>query len=196
MVRGSGEILGDICKRRSVKPDRGSTLFWAVRFLKPSQVLELGSGVGISAAFISAALKMNGSGEMTTIEGCPALTKVARDNLVLLGLERTAVLEGRFIDILPEILPRLRPIELIFIDGHHVGWAMEQYFDQIYLYSGNPAIFLFDDIHWSPDMHLAWQNLRLRSVVSHWVEFLNMGVIAVGGPKSFAHDCRRRSIGV
>lgn len=51
-----------------MSPDRGKEIYEFVRQERPNSVLELGFAHGVSACYIAAALKDNGSGQLTTID--------------------------------------------------------------------------------------------------------------------------------
>jgi hypothetical protein len=51
----------------------GTFLFKMIRKLEPSSCVELGSCVGISASYLTAALTINGKGELFSLEGSPEI---------------------------------------------------------------------------------------------------------------------------
>jgi hypothetical protein len=48
----------------------------------------------------------------------------------------------------------LSSFDLIFIDRHHLGWALELYFTKIVSLCREVAVFLVDDIDWSEGMKI------------------------------------------
>ncbi len=79
-------------------------LFKLVREFEPGTCLELGTNMGISAAYQASALKLNGAGRLITLEGEDARAVLARRNLGQLGLENVEVVLGQFRDTLPAVL--------------------------------------------------------------------------------------------
>lgn len=75
-------------------------LFNVVRTTKPDNVLEMGTCIGVSAAYQAAALYLNEGGELVTIEGSEVLASISRENLNSLGLENATVRRGRFQNML------------------------------------------------------------------------------------------------
>ena len=85
------ERMAELCVTRSNSAEEALFLFRIVRFLRPFRCLELGTCLGISAAYIATALKLNGAGHLISIEGCPTLVHIAKQNLHHLCLGNTTV---------------------------------------------------------------------------------------------------------
>jgi predicted O-methyltransferase YrrM len=134
-------------------------LFNLVRQRQPETALELGTALGVSAAYQAAALTLNGHGTLTTIEAHPARVAIASAGATSLGLRGVDYECGLFQDVLPGILERIGPIDYAFIDGHHDEVATASYFDQIVARASPSAILIFDDISWSAGMRRAWQTI-------------------------------------
>src|SRR5690606_32967933 len=100
-------------------PDQGRLLFSLVRVLRPRSVLELGTNIGISAAYIRLGLRYGGQGSLTTVDASGARLELARRNFDTLGLDHPDWVEGRFDDVVPSLLTTVRPLDLVFIDGNH-----------------------------------------------------------------------------
>ena len=104
--------IGDFCQGSCIGPAWSRVLFHLVREAAPVNALELGTGLGLSAAYQGAALELNGHGRLMTIEGAVPLADIARVNLARLGITTVEVVTGRFREALPPVLERCRPLEL------------------------------------------------------------------------------------
>lgn len=164
----------------SKSPFGARVLFRLLREFRPARCLELGTNLGISAAYQEAALRLNGTGALATIEGAPDLARLAREHLAQLGLD-AEVLEGRFGDVLPGVLARSAPLDYVFIDGHHDGPATVAYFDQIHPSLARGALVVFDDVRWSSAMEGAWETVRADPRVRVSVGLGAMGIAWVDG---------------
>jgi len=171
--------VGETCRIASVAPVRARLLFRLVRAVKPSTCLELGTSLGISAAYQAAALDLNGRGCLVTLEGAPALVAVARENLDRLGLRSVSIVQGRFQDTLADVLRRRAPIDFAFIDGHHDEHATVRYFEQIVPHCADPAVLIFDDIAWSPGMARAWRTIAADARVPLAVDMAIQGLCLI-----------------
>lgn len=166
------------CRLGSKSPFGALLLFRLLREFRPARCLELGTSLGISAAYQSAALRLNGGGALATIEGAPELAELSRRHLQGLGLVETQVLPGRFCDVLPRVLTESEPLDYVFIDGHHDGPATVAYFDRIHpALARGGALVVFDDVAWSGGMAQAWETLRADPRIRISV---NLGAMGIG----------------
>jgi len=154
-------------------------LFKLIRKFQPQTCVELGTAVGISAAYQAAALTLNGAGTLFTLEGAPSLAQLSTENLRGLGLTNVEVVPGRFQDTLAGVLDQHQPIGYAFIDGHHDGQATLAYFEQIYPHLAERAVLVFDDILYYPSMRAAWQTLAADPRIAIAVDLSRMGVCVV-----------------
>ncbi|MDX1739801.1 MAG: hypothetical protein R3178_00845 [Rhodothermales bacterium] len=102
VARTIGEVQAS-----TVPPHHGLALHVLARDIRPSSCLELGTCLGISAAYIASALDANGHGRLTTLEGGKDLSRVASINFSRIGLENTRFVTGRFSEVLPDVLPEI-----------------------------------------------------------------------------------------
>jgi len=174
------QTVGERC-RSSTSPLAALLLFRFVRELRPYRCLELGTNLGVSAAYQAAALRLNGGGELHTIEGAGSLAQLSRANLESLQLASVEVYEGRFTDVLPAVLARTEPLDYAFVDGHHDGPATVGYFARLHPSLRPGALVVFDDIAWSAGMAEAWTALEADRRVRASVNLGGMGVCVVGG---------------
>ncbi len=171
----------EVC-RSSSKPLKWSMfLFRLVRRLKPESLLELGTCLGISGAYIGAAMSMNGFGSLVTIEGAETLAAKAQTNFDTLGFRNIETVVGRFQDRLDAVLQKTGRLDAVLIDGHHDGAATLRYFETILPALAPGAVVVFDDIGWSMEMHEAWKMLRAHHSVGCSIDMFDMGICCIGG---------------
>ena len=162
--------------RSSVPPHEGRVLFHLIRQFQPMRCLELGTCLGISAAYQAAALAANGEGHLVTLEGGAALARLAETHLEQLGLPGVEVVAGRFADTLPAVLQAHRPIDFAFIDGHHDPAAMLAYYHQLVPHLADGAFLVFDDIFWTSGMRQAWTALVADQRMRVALDLLTFGI--------------------
>lgn len=172
-------LVRNIC-RASKPPFWASILFKMVRCLQPSTIIELGSCVGISASYMSAACALNGKGKLMTLEGSPATAEIAQESLEGLGFRNSSVVVGPFHSTMLGVLKTEKPIDFFFNDGHHDREAVLLYFEQSLPFLADDAVIVFDDISWSAGMRKAWQTIENDPRVLFTVDLHDIGIAILG----------------
>jgi len=168
--------VGQICRSSAVSPIWGLFLFNLVRRFRPASCIELGTSLGISASFLGAACELNGHGQVTTLEGDPALVSLAEQNFAALGLSRLSVVQGSFEETLPSVLNRSTSVDFAYIDGNHDEEATKEYFNEIRTRLSAGGLIVFDDILWSRGMYRAWKDISRNPSPSWAMSLGRMGV--------------------
>lgn len=149
-------------------------LFRLVNEVKPKNILELGTNLGISAAYLAKAAE---GAKIYSIEGAASLVKKAQENLSALGIHNVTIVEGTFQSKLPDVLKEMGQVDFAWIDGHHQEEPTVAYFEQILPYCTEETILVFDDIHWSAGMEKAWQTVQANSSVTLSLDFFHFGIV-------------------
>jgi predicted O-methyltransferase YrrM len=173
------QTVGEFCRRSSVGPLWSRLLLNLVREARPAHALELGTALGISAAYQGTALELNGHGRLVTIEGARPFATIAGRNLERLGIDCVEVVTGRFLEALPAVLDGLRPLDYAYVDGHHDGRATLEYFEMLLDAVEGPAVLVFDDIGISAGMRGAWVAITRHPRVGLAVSLRKLGVCEV-----------------
>lgn len=140
---------------------------------QPQTILELGTNIGISAAYLAAA-----GGNVTTLDASAYRLRLARQLHDSIGL-KVSHIHGKFIDTLPDVLKQLPPVDLAFIDGHHQYQPTLDYFEMISAKAAPGCVFLFDDIRWSVGMWKAWKKLKADPRFEMTADLAGMGVAII-----------------
>jgi len=160
--------------RRAAKPARlGQLLFRIAQHYRPATVVELGTSLGLSAAYLATGAA---GGRVFSLEGAPAVAKAAECNLCSVGLDVTVV-TGDFDETLLPLLGRLPPVELAFVDGNHRREPTLRYFDLLLRHSARSAALIFDDIHWSDEMEAAWATIKNDPRVYLTIDLFFIGIV-------------------
>jgi len=158
---------------------------------KPVQtILELGSGVGMSACYLTAG---NPGAQLITVEGSPQRAAMAGANLSAIN-PRARVVNAMFDNALDEWLPKLSgTLDIVHIDGQHERISTLHYFERIKPHLRPSALVIFDDIHWSDDMHRAWEELARSRDVSFAINTGRYGICLCqpGASRPRVHDFSR-----
>ena len=165
--------ISDIA-RRAAKPRRlGQLLFRIAHHYQPATVLELGTSLGLSTAYLATGAP---AAHVISIEGSASIREAAAENLRSLGLAPELV-QGNFDEVLEPLLSRIGPVGLAFVDGNHRYEPTLRYFHSLMAQMSAPAVLIFDDIHWSADMERAWAAIRADSRVYMTIDLFFIGLV-------------------
>lgn len=159
----------------ALKPKKYSQLlFRLARHYQPQTVLELGTSLGITTSYFSAAVP---EASIVTIEGSDAVAAVATENFRKLAVNNVQLLKGNFDDQLPAAINILGNIDLAFIDGNHRYAPTLSYFHQLLPAFHNSSVLVFDDIHWSAEMENAWGEIKAHPSVRYTIDVFFLGFV-------------------
>lgn len=155
-----------------------------VLICRPRVVLELGTNVGISSAYIAAALSAGGNGgRIHTVDGSGYRVRLAKNLHEKLGLRNVSYSVGLFDTVLPDVLAQLPVIDFAFIDGQHQYEPTLRFFEAIRQQAPDGAVLVFDDIlSYSEQMKRAWAKIRAHPRVYTFSEFGELGIVILGPP--------------
>lgn len=161
--------------RHAAKPAKyGQLLFRIVHYYKPQNIIEFGTSLGITTAYLASA---DTKTMVITMEGAHAVAETAKENFKGLGLTNIKLIEGNFDDTLPGVLHTIPGVELVFIDGNHRKEPTLRYFHQLLEKTGNNSILIFDDIYWSGEMMEAWNEIKAHSSVTCTIDLFFIGIV-------------------
>ncbi|MEM6733888.1 MAG: class I SAM-dependent methyltransferase, partial [Myxococcota bacterium] len=164
------------------KHERECQVLYAIaRVFAPRNVIELGTNVGISGAYLAAGIRAAGSnGTLHTLEASGRRLELAKAIHRELGFASSVVHhQGLFDDILPEVLATMDSVDVAFIDGHHLYEPTLRYFEAIRERSTSGTLFVFDDIAWSEGMRRAWSEIERDPSVAIALRIGGVGLVAL-----------------
>lgn len=179
---GAGSAISKSNKRtvasiaaHAAKPKKyGQLLYRMVKYYQPQSIIELGTSLGISTAYMALA---NPTAHVITMEGAREIAKEALNNFNKLKIENIQLVEGDINYSLPVLLDELSTVDFAFIDGNHRREPTERYFRELLEKTNNDSMLVFDDIHWSSDMELAWENIKAHPGVRCTIDLFFIGIV-------------------
>lgn len=164
----------DIARRSSISARKGHFLFRLTRDIQPKAILELGTAFGISTMYLACAAPQS---QIITIEGCIDSAHIALENFDKSGLENIKVMTGAFEDQLPLAFREMPSPDLIFIDGNHKKEPTLNYFNEFLKHIHPETVIVFDDIHWSSAMEMAWKEIKASPRVKVTFDLFHFGIV-------------------
>ena len=166
--------IGELAKA-ALKPKKYSQLLYRlVKYYAPQTVVELGTSLGTTTAYLAKAAP---EAKVITIEGSEAVRQVALSNFTKLEIENIESLQGNFDAVLPSVINQLPRIDLGYIDGNHRYQPTMDYFHQLLAKAHNDTILVFDDIHWSAEMEQAWKEIQQHPSVQCTIDIFFLGFV-------------------
>jgi len=168
------ESVSSISKNSAISEKYGELLFRLVEYFKPQTIIELGSSLGISTLYMAMAQP---GAVVLTVEGCTAKSERATANFEHLNVTNITQHIGRFDIVLPDVIKQAGKLDFAFIDGNHTYAATLENFKALLAISHNDTVFVFDDIHWSPGMEKAWNEIADHERVTVSVDLFRIGIL-------------------
>ncbi len=194
LPRGAGSRAGldrspvavrDLARHMAISPRAGRYLFHLARLRHPRLMLDLGTGLGFSAAYLAGGSL---SGTCITAEGCAQTAALARQSFSRLKLNNIRQLQCTFDEAISTAVSGDAPIDLLHLDGDHRRKAVEQLWRTARPHLHRHSVVAISDIRWSEDMESAWEWLKGQPGVTYTVDLFDLGLLFLEeGPVNKAH---------
>lgn len=164
--------ISEMAKKSAISHREAKLIINLSRHLNPKTILELGTSTGISAH----AFRIGVPGaEITTVEGCSALSKCISDDY---SNTKTHFIASTFEDFFDQQKNTKIAWDLIYIDGNHTFEATINYYQRIKeKHIHKDSCVIFDDIYWSKGMLKAWQQIISDEAITLSIDMFYMGII-------------------
>lgn len=157
--------------RHSTTGQKFSRIYQFFCSLTPAlHVLELGTCVGINTLYLERAVK----GDLFSFEGAKALWLKAQQYR---KGQHTTYLLGDIREELPLHLQKRPIVDFALIDATHNYQGTTTYFKMLLPHLHEGSIIIIADIHWSKEMELAWNEIKIHQLVSLSLDFYECGVL-------------------
>ncbi|NNF35863.1 MAG: class I SAM-dependent methyltransferase [Saprospiraceae bacterium] len=166
--------IKDIARTSATSAKDGKILFNLAIHQQARTILELGTSLGLGTSYLASA---SSSAQAHTIEGDPASAYMAQRNFDLLGMKNIKLHEGSFDVILPELLKKIKSVDLVYIDGDHTYEGTIKYFNILKDHMSSDGVMVLDDIYWSGEMERAWSEIIEDKKVRVSIDIYSKGFI-------------------
>ncbi len=167
------KAVSDIAKHSLKPPKYAKLLCKIVAHQKAKNVLELGTSLGITTAYLA----YNKETNVTTLEGDPSVVRIAETVWNQLGLTNIRSIIGPFEKTLDKVITK--QYDIIYIDGNHRLAPTLRNFDKLLQASHSKTLFIFDDIHYSEEMEKAWRCLQADDRISSTIDLFFIGIVYI-----------------
>ena len=170
--------ISKIAKTAGISEKRANLLFRMVQYFQPESILEIGTSLGLATSALALG---NKKAIITTLEGCMNTMLIAKKTFAAsssdLRRAKIAFLNTEFLNYLKTNSQQFTTSNLIYFDGNHSCKATLEYFDLLLPTATNDSVWIFDDIHWSIDMELAWKTIQNHPKVTVTIDTFQWGIV-------------------
>jgi predicted O-methyltransferase YrrM len=152
----------------------GRLLFRLVNYYRAGTMVEMGSSLGISTAYLACA---NPLSRVFTMEGSPEIADFAEKIFHQLGLSNITQVTGKFEEEMGNLIASIPPADLVFIDGNHRKKPVLDYFEGFLEKMSPASMIVIHDIHWSFEMEEAWVVIQNHPRVKMSIDIFSAGLI-------------------
>jgi predicted O-methyltransferase YrrM len=194
VFKSNTRVISKIAKTAGIAPKRAELLFRITNYLKPDpsdseqakqSILEIGTSLGLATSALSLG---NLKAKIITLEGCPETAKIAQLQFQKFNCNNVESIITAFNSYLEKWNPSLNTatehyklntehFSLIYFDGNHSKKVTVDYFELLLSTITNETVWIFDDIHWSPEMEEAWKIIKTHPKVTITIDTFQWGLV-------------------
>jgi predicted O-methyltransferase YrrM len=166
--------ISKIAKTAGISPKRAELLFRVSNYFQPNNILEIGTSLGLATSALALG---NPKAKVITLEGCSQTATIAKNQLNQFDCKNVESIISEFESFLISENLQSTIYNLIYFDGNHSKKATLAYFDLLLPTIDNDSVWIFDDIHWSPEMEEAWEIIKNHPKVTVTIDTFQWGFV-------------------
>ena len=151
-------------------------LFRMLRYYKSKYVLELGTSLGITTAYLASA---NTENFITTFEDNSNMAKIAKQHFNQLSLTNITQIVGHFDNTLLHTLNKISQLDFVYINSNNCKEAILFYWNMLYNKAHNETLFIFDKIHGGAEMEEVWKKIQQLDMVTCTIDLFFIGIVSI-----------------
>ncbi|WKL44699.1 O-methyltransferase [Flavobacterium sp. ZE23DGlu08] len=178
VFKSNTRVISKIAKTAGISPKRAELLFRITNYLQPDTILEIGTSLGLATSALSLGSRSVGiKAKIITLEGCPETAKQAQLQFQKFNFNTIRSEITEFSTYLQNCTLNTEHFSLIYFDGNHSKKATLDYFELLLPTITNETVWIFDDIHWSPEMEEAWEIIKNHPKVTVTIDTFQWGLV-------------------
>lgn len=165
--------VSEICTSSSAAKKTTSLLQRVSAWQQPASILELGTSLGLSTAAFALSCPQ---AKIFSIEACHEVADIARRNMQNLSIKNVEILTSEIGMVVDSFTDLSQPV-LVYFDANHACKPTMEYFNSLLPLADENCIFIFDDIHWSADMEIAWKQICAHPQTTICLDLFQTGIV-------------------
>ncbi|RXR18382.1 class I SAM-dependent methyltransferase [Flavobacterium amnicola] len=174
VFKSNSRQISKIAKTAGITPKRAELLCRIVNYFQPKTILEIGTSLGLATSALSLG---NSKAKITTLEGCPETSAIAKNQFQSFNLNNIESVVTEFETYFKNCKPSTVNYQFIYFDGNHSKKATLDYFEFLLPTISNETVWVFDDIHWSSEMEEAWEIIKKHPKVTVTIDTFQWGLV-------------------
>ncbi len=172
-LKTNQRTLADIARTSLLPPHHAAFYARLCRYAEAKRILELGTSLGITTLYLA----QEPHSKVFTFEGSDSIADIALTNFEFFEKKNIQLITGDIADTLPEFLQDPAKLDFVLMDANHRYEPTLQYFNWLMRRLSEKSIVAIDDIHQTPDMERAWNELKNHQLVYGSVDLFRMGLL-------------------
>jgi len=166
--------IAKIARTAGITQKHAELLFRITNYFQPESILEIGTSLGLATSALALG---NPKASIITLEGCPETANQCQLQLQKFKINNVNSIITEFGEYLQSQNLISNIFHLIYIDGNHSKKATLDYFELLLPTITNETVWIFDDIHWSPEMEEAWEIIKTHPKVTVTIDTFQWGLV-------------------
>ena len=164
--------ISTILKNEGSTYKKQKQLFRITNYLKPKNVLELGTSIGLGSAAMAFASK---NSIITTVEVNKNLSDIAKKVFRSYQLKNIRIDNSAFKDFFKNI--NNKHLDLVYLDGTYDKKNTIENFNSLLKHAHNESVFIFNNIYCNKEMTEAWNIIKKQKKVTVSIDTFYWGFL-------------------
>jgi len=162
-----------IYKDSEISNKRARLLIHLIQYLKPKNILEIGTGFGINTVVLSSAQR---NSKIRTLDENEQVVNAIKEMFKKNTIKNVKFLAGNFDITLPRVFNN-NTYDFIHFKGSCVNKTILKYFESSLLAIDNNSVFLFENIHSNKESEKVWNYIKKHEKVTVTIDTLLWGFV-------------------
>ena len=160
-------------KNSEISNKRARLLIHLIQYLKPKNILEIGTGFGINTVVLSSAQR---NSKITTLEENEQVVKAIKEMFEKNTVKNVKFLTGNFDITLPRVFNN-NTYDFIHFKGSCANKIILKHFESSLLSIDNNSVFLFENIHSNKESEKVWNYIKKHKKVTVTIDTFFWGFV-------------------
>ena len=176
--------ISEIARTAGITPKRAELLFRITNYFQPNTILEIGTSLGLATSALELG---NPKAKISILEGCPNKANQCQLQFQKFNVNNVELVVTEFNNYLENCHLQPENCQLIFFNGNHSKTATLNYFELLLPTISNDSVWIFNHIHWSPEIEEAWEIIKKHPKVTVTIDTFQWGIVFFRKEQSKEH---------